>query len=334
MYSGSVSSGYSSVHTLQVSPQDYLRLCVRDSLATSLGHVGTAQAELHNRGGGMIYDDVLDITWLWDANYAQTSGYDSDGLMGWEEAVAWAAQLSYGGYDDWRLPSALNKDGLLVPCDTTNVDCPDSELGHLFHVTFGFGVDNPLWPSHTRQEMIDDAKRPFINLQLVYWTGTTVAGVPGRAWAFLFDEIGYNLYLRKGENDDGQGPGSAQHAWAWAVRDGDVAQAPPLPVVSIDSVSCNNGIVTIGGSGFGSYNNTAGSGTTVVDIDDSEQCAIQSWTDNDIVTDCGSVVDGSVRVDNIFGSSATVEVEGCESSGRPDWWSIWSWWSSWSWSRR
>jgi len=29
----------------------------------------------------MIYDDVLNITWLQDADYAQTSGYDPDGLM-------------------------------------------------------------------------------------------------------------------------------------------------------------------------------------------------------------------------------------------------------------
>ncbi len=30
---------------------------------------------------------VLDITWMQDANYVQTSGYDSDGKMYWDEAT-------------------------------------------------------------------------------------------------------------------------------------------------------------------------------------------------------------------------------------------------------
>ena len=31
---------------------------------------GRAQATLINRGGGLIYDNVLNITWLQNANYA------------------------------------------------------------------------------------------------------------------------------------------------------------------------------------------------------------------------------------------------------------------------
>ena len=42
---------------------------------------GQAQAALENRGGGMIYDTVNNVTWLADMNYAKTSGFDSDGLM-------------------------------------------------------------------------------------------------------------------------------------------------------------------------------------------------------------------------------------------------------------
>ena len=44
---------------------------------------GVAQAALFDRGGGLIYDDVLKITWLSDANYAKTNNYDSDGRMNW-----------------------------------------------------------------------------------------------------------------------------------------------------------------------------------------------------------------------------------------------------------
>jgi len=69
-------------------------------------------AELHDRGGGLIYDDVLDITWLQDTNYAMISGYDSDGLMNWSGAMNWAAQLVYAGFNDWRLPRILPVNGI------------------------------------------------------------------------------------------------------------------------------------------------------------------------------------------------------------------------------
>jgi hypothetical protein len=64
----------------------------------------STDATLIDRGGGMIYSTDLNITWLKDANYAKTSGYDADGRMTWDEAMIWAENLSYGGYDDWRLP--------------------------------------------------------------------------------------------------------------------------------------------------------------------------------------------------------------------------------------
>lgn len=44
-----------------------------------------AYAGLIDRGNGLLYEDVLDITCLQDANYAQTSGYDDDGYMYWAE---------------------------------------------------------------------------------------------------------------------------------------------------------------------------------------------------------------------------------------------------------
>ena len=304
------------------------------------GYGGETQAALHNRGGGMIYDDVLDITWLWDANYAKTSGYDSDGLMNWYEAMAWVEQLNYGGYNDWRLPSALNKEGLApdaLGCSSL-VDCPDSELGYMFHVNYGFGVDNPVTsadkipaaPSSPPYKLINNMGL-FTNVMAFhYWFGTEHAVYTTNAWFFWFDDVGYPIYLPKDMNEVGQRP---QPRYAWAVRDGDVEPVPPLPEVNINSISCSNGIITVGGSGFGNYNNTAGSGTTIIDINDSELCTVQSWTDTAITADCGFPVNGSIKIDSIY-SSATAEVEGCKSSGRPKWWEMWSWWSSWSWSRR
>jgi hypothetical protein len=73
----------------------------------------TGESALWDRGGGLIYDDVLNVTWLQDANYAYTSGYDDDGDMSWSQAMEWVAGLEYFDsvrnitWDDWRLPKAL-----------------------------------------------------------------------------------------------------------------------------------------------------------------------------------------------------------------------------------
>ena len=98
-----------------------------------------------------VYDDCLDITWLGDANYAQTSGYDSDGQMDWWQADAWALQLDYAGHTDWRLATI-------------------DELAHLYNVE-GVSSDNP---------------GPFVNGQHDwYWSGTEY-NYPGADDAWLF----------------------------------------------------------------------------------------------------------------------------------------------------
>jgi hypothetical protein len=50
-------------------------LTVMTLMATS----GAEAALVERLGGKAIYDDVANLTWLQDANYAQTSGYDDDG---------------------------------------------------------------------------------------------------------------------------------------------------------------------------------------------------------------------------------------------------------------
>jgi hypothetical protein len=41
-----------------------------------LAFSGPAQAELIDLGNGMIYDTVQDLTWLQDAAYVMTTGYE------------------------------------------------------------------------------------------------------------------------------------------------------------------------------------------------------------------------------------------------------------------
>ena len=124
-----------------------------------MGLAGNASATLFDRGGGLIYDDVLNITWLQDANYAQTSGFDADGLMNWDNAKAWAAGLSYFDsvrnvtWTDWRLPyaSVIAGQGGSVPRFTTlpefspacsglpggEVACRDNEMGYMYYYDLG-----------------------------------------------------------------------------------------------------------------------------------------------------------------------------------------------------
>lgn len=71
---------------------------------------GVARAVLIDRGGGLIYDTELNVTWLQDTNYA-------NGSMNWSQAVAWTENLSYYDsvrkvvYNDWRLPTTAPVDG-------------------------------------------------------------------------------------------------------------------------------------------------------------------------------------------------------------------------------
>ena len=168
---------------------------------------GPAHAILIDRGGGMIYDQDRNITWLADANYAKTSGHDSDGLMNWHLAVAWADTLVYGGFNDWRLPTALNQDGS-GPCGTA-YDCTGSEMGHLFYSELGGTAGSSILTSGNSNLAL------FSNIQsFVYWSATGYESMTINAWAFHF---GNGL----------QGFDNTDHSfYAWAVRSGDV---PPVP---------------------------------------------------------------------------------------------------------
>lgn len=208
---------------------------------------GTAQATLFDRGGGLVYDDVLNVTWLGDANYAKTSGYDADGQMDWTVAMIWADNLSYYdsvrkvNYTDWRLPSIAPINGFwfnLNPYDWWfstypgvfdigfNISAPGtmyaggtgSELAYMFYNNLGnkgyFGLDGiapqPGWDSINTSF--------FTNLQRApYWAGTEY---PYPDYAFVFEMMdGYQLGI----------PKNANH-YAWAVRDGDViATSMPEP---------------------------------------------------------------------------------------------------------
>jgi hypothetical protein len=209
------------------------------ALVVAIGLSGTAQASLHDRGGGLIYDDVLNVTWLQDANYAKTSGYDADGMMNWADANAWATNLSYYDsvrnviYDDWRLPTLEPLNGITFNYSYNtdgasdigwNITSPKSEMAYMFYVNLGNpGQVSPTGtvigcyvdPSNT---CLDNAG-VFTDLNPgVYWYGTKP--IP----EYVYNQyVGFVFVMQTGNQYEyGQG----DEYYAWAVRDGDVAAVP------------------------------------------------------------------------------------------------------------
>ncbi len=196
-------------------------------LVALFGFSGVSQAILWDRGGGLIYDDVLDITWLQDAMYSGTSGYtdelceqyywyDSDmvepGWMLWEDAMEWAENLTYGGYDDWRLPE--------TGPEVAGGNITSSELGFMYYVNLGNFYD-PLNEVNLNTTFIDGNGNTvsFVNLQeYEYWSSTSVsASNDYNKWDFRF-KYGTQVATYP-----------LCYIGAWAVRSGDVA-SPNAPV--------------------------------------------------------------------------------------------------------
>ena len=198
------------------------------------GLSGAAQAALVDRGGGLIYDSDLDVTWLADANYARTSGYDADGMMTWSQATTWAANLSYFDsvrnvtYDDWRLPTTTDTGTAGCNWAYSGTDCgynvnpASSEMAHLYFVELGnlsyyttTGANSGAYAGGANPNSTLDNTGPFTNFQSgYYWSGTEYAPYPSFAWYF-FPNDGFQGYNYK-----------AVGFYSLAVRPGDVPAVP------------------------------------------------------------------------------------------------------------
>jgi hypothetical protein len=195
--------------------QKSLRLVVSALSLCALG-TGTSTAGLIDRGGGLIYDDVLNITWMQDALYARTTGANSNGALNHAGALAFAANTSYYDsvrnttWDDWRLPQTfVNFAGYDVTGTT-------SELAYMYYINLGYAANT----SHDRftPEPTSSNYNPFINLTYrAYWSETLAPNV-GNAWA---------LHFHFGSQESG---GVGDLSRVWLVRDGDVgARSVPEP---------------------------------------------------------------------------------------------------------
>ena len=170
------------------------------------------------------YDDVADLTWLADANYAATSGYAAenttgeahssttniqiDGSMGWEAANTWAASLNIGGVTDWRVYDHGPY------CQYYN--CTDSEMGNLFYNVLGGIAGSSIIDEHNANYDL------FSNVQSgYYWSNTAFTGDDAHAWHFHMNDGSQDPYYK------------IRSMYAWAVHSGDVSMAVvPVPAAA------------------------------------------------------------------------------------------------------
>ncbi|HEX5636731.1 MAG TPA: PEP-CTERM sorting domain-containing protein, partial [Gammaproteobacteria bacterium] len=204
-------------------------LLIASALLTASLISGAAQAALYDRGGGLIYDDVLNVTWLQDANYAKTSGHNSEGRMVWGDATSWADNLSYYDsvrdvtYDDWRLPKVSPVNGVNFNYDYSfdgstdvghNITSISSELSYMFYINLGNSYvagDCSASPGTCLNNT-----GPFMNLfSELYWSGTEYKPGTNHGWLFYMP-----IGVQGGYVEDNF------PYYAWAVRDGDVAAVP------------------------------------------------------------------------------------------------------------
>jgi len=108
------------------------------------GEPGYGTNQFADNGDGTISDQASGLTWM------QT---DSQQALGWEDALAYCENLSWAGYDDWRLPNAKELHGIL---DTTRA--PD---------TSNTAAANSLFQS---TPITNEAGKPDYGY---YWTSTS-----------------------------------------------------------------------------------------------------------------------------------------------------------------
>ena len=189
------------------------------------------------------YDTVLGITWLVDANYAMTSGYDTDGRMTWSAANAWAAGLNpyNSGITGWRLPDTDPVNGSAYNYSVTYNGGSDrahnigasgtayagntgSEMAHMSFTTLAnlgvCDVATSTASSGSTPVGYDYGVTntgPFLNLPvetLDFWSSTAYGQTPPAsgtaAWSFIFRD-GLQRYNAVGAE-----------FYAWAVHPGDV----------------------------------------------------------------------------------------------------------------
>ncbi len=232
------------------------KFLVRGVLAVSICGGSGVHAALHDRGCGLIYDDVLDVTWLQNVTLAAGSPYDdeyvkalpsptsyTDGKLSYYSALAWVQDLQY--FDcvrgvvltGWRLPRVRPVNGSSFNVRYANdgstdvgynITSPTHELAYMFYVNLkNKGQYDASGQPQSGYGLVDDPNDPndeslFVNLKSgLYWSSTIRPDNDDNAWDFRMQfgntTAGDFKYVR----------------YVWAVRDGDVGRPQPIDVSAL-----------------------------------------------------------------------------------------------------
>jgi hypothetical protein len=227
-----------------------------------------AHGALHDRGNGLIYDDVLNITWLQDANYAATQYAQTGGAVGtangemqWQQALDWAANLTFDGYTDWHLPTAEPLNGSAYnygPITYTgtgdsdfgfNITSTKKQMSNLYYVSLG-NLSLADAAGHLNPGGGLTKTGPFKNIAITasngggasYWSGSADTSLgPDHTtiptFFMPYGQAGQEYYYDPSSGITGYDP---VH-YAWAVRDGDVSLSPAI----LTSIATSGAIAAI-----------------------------------------------------------------------------------------
>jgi len=145
--------------------------------ATLLAAFDASAALIRSADGQTVYDTILHVRWLANANLAATNHFGvaniaPDGAMDYATAQAWVAAMNaahYLGYANWQLPATPTID---ATCRATGPNgnsfgygCSASAMASLYYQSFGDQYPN------TAVAIPSSPTGPFTNIQpYLYWS--------------------------------------------------------------------------------------------------------------------------------------------------------------------
>lgn len=158
--------------------------------------------DFQDNGDGTITDMETGLMWMQNDSGSFGVGDDGDGALTWEQALEWAENLDFGGYDDWRLPNAKALQSIVDY--TRSPQTTDSPaIDPIFNCT----------------EITDEAGHPNYPF---YWSGTTHVNYLGHGGSAAYVAFGEALGNMNGVWMDVHGAGAQRSD----PKEGDPADYP------------------------------------------------------------------------------------------------------------